>query len=71
MGRRVLEEHVPKQERRPQYPCRKLEERRRRSLGGDPSARQDACVSSSPCDSGDDFAISIRIEAWTAVFRGC
>ena len=33
-------------------------------------ARQDARVNSSPCDSGDDFVISIDTKAWTAVFRG-
>ena len=33
-------------------------------------ARQYAWEKSSPCASGDDFAISTRTEAWTAVFRG-
>ena len=33
-------------------------------------ARQDAWVNSSPCESRDDFAISISTEAWTGVYRG-
>ena len=39
-------------------------------MGGAVQARKDAWVNSSPCGCGDDFAISIRTEAWTAVFRG-
>ena len=30
----------------------------------------DGMQATSPCDSGDDVAISIRSVAWTAVFRG-
>ena len=72
MGRRVFEQQRAIDERRPLCPSRKMtanwctssSQLGRGSRPGSARGRN-----SSPCASGDDFAIRICTEAWTAVFR--
>ena len=71
MGRRVLEQRAI-DERRPLCPSRKTTASWSTSssqLGRGSRPGSTRGRNSSPCASGDDFAIRIRTEAWTAVFR--